>query len=204
MPLSLPEQRLAHLPPSSFSPHLFPTSYSVRDFRHLQSATAEKFGCRCQFCLWLCRGLRFAFRHRLCLFFWRQIPSPCQTLSLFHLPPDLRCSLRLLLALLLSACCWLCSCLPVVGFALVTMLFCFALVVPVFGYALSVLLIFTCCWVCSSRGRRTRVASFLPLTTGSLLVVLSLIPPASLCGSLRLRGSLLASSNTTTQHCATS
>ena len=67
-------------------------------------------------------------------------------------------------------------------------------------FALSVLLIFTCCWVCSSRGPRTRVASFLllttgflavvpslvSLTTGSLAVVPSLLPPASLCGSLRL------------------
>ena len=196
MPLSLPEQRLAHLPPSSFSPHLFPTSYSVRDFRHLQFCHRGK--------VWVSMSvlplalswpsLRFS-TSSLPFFFWRQIPSPCQTLSLFHLPPDLRCSLRLLLALLVSACCWFCSCHPA---------FCFALVVPVFGYALSVLLIFPCCWVCSSRGHRTRVASFLPLTTGSLLVVLSLIPPASLCGILRLRGSLLASSNTTTQHCATS
>ena len=51
---------------------------------------------------------------------------------------------------------------------------------------------FPCCWVCSSRGPRTHVAFFLLLTTGSLAVVLSLLPPASLCGSLRRRGSLLS------------
>ena len=62
-----------------------------------------------------------------------------------------------------------------------------ALVLPAVGYALSVLLIFSCCWVCSSRGLCTRVASFLLLTTDSLAVVLSLIPPASLCGSLRFQ-----------------
>ena len=37
-----------------------------------------------------------------------------------------------------------------------------------------------------------RVAFILLLTTGSLAVVLNLLPPASLCGSLRLRGSLLS------------
>ena len=66
--------------------------------------------------------------------------------------------------------------------------------------------IFSCCWACSSRGPRSRVAFFLllttdslavdpsliPFTTGSLAVFLPLFPPASLCGSLRLRGSLLS------------
>ena len=76
--------------------------------------------------------------------------------------------------MLLSACCWLCSCLA-------------------------------CCCPRPSRGPRTRVAFFLglthcslavgsliALTTGSLAVVLSLLPPASRCGSLRFRGSLLS------------
>ena len=73
----------------------------------------------------------------------------------------------------------------------------YALDLPAVGCALSVLLIFPCCWVCSSRGPRIRVASFLLLTTGSLAEVPSLLPPPSLFGSLRLRGSLPASSNTT-------
>ena len=47
--------------------------------------------------------------------------------------------------------------------------------------------------LCSSRGPCIRVTSFL-LTTGSFAVVLSLILPVSLCGSLRLRDSLLAPS----------
>ena len=85
-------------------------------------------------------------------------------------------------SMILSACCWLCSCLACCWL-------CSCL--PAVGYALSILLIFPCCWVCSSRGPRTHVAFFL-LTTGSLAVVLSLIPQASLCGSLRLRGSLLS------------
>ena len=42
------------------------------------------------------------------------------------------------------------------------------------------------------------------LSLFSVLCLLVSPPPALLCGSLRLRGSLLASSNTTTQHCATS
>ena len=118
--------------------------------------------------------------------------------------------------MLFSACCGfaldclllVCSCLPVVGYALVLPAVGHALVLPAVGYALSVLLIFPCCWVCSSFGPCTRVAFFLllttgslavvpsliPLTTGSLAVVPFLIPPASLCGSLRLRGSLLAPS----------
>ena len=65
------------------------------------------------------------------------------------------------------------------------------LVLPAVGYALSVLLIFPWCWVCSSCSPRTRVAFFLLLTTGSLAVVQSLIPPASLCGSLQLPGCLV-------------
>ena len=203
MPLSLPEKRFAPLPPSSFSPHLFPTSYSVRDFRHLQFCHRGK--------VWVSMSvLPLALSWPSLRFSTSSLPfflaTDSFTVSDFEsFPSSSRSSMLsspavgfarvcLLLALLVSACCWL-SCHPA---------FCFALVVPVFGYALSVLLIFPCCWVCSSRGHRTRVASFLPLTTGSLLVVLSLIPPASLCGSLRLRGSLLASSNTTTQHCATS
>ena len=172
LPLSLPEKRLVHLPPSSFSPHLFSTSDSIRNFPVTSgSATAEK--------VWVSMSVvpsalswpsfRFSASSLPC--FSRQIPSPSQTLSLFHLPPDLRCSFRLWLAMLFS--CWLLA---------------------------LVLLIFPCCWACSSHGHRTRVASFLllttgclavvlsliPLNTGSLAVVLSLIPPASLCGSLQL------------------
>ena len=83
--------------------------------------------------------------------------------------------------------------LPTVGFALVLPTVGFALVLLAVGYALTVLLISPCCWVCSSHGPRTRVASsanvFLLLTTCSLAVVPSLIPPASLCGSLRLSAS---------------
>ena len=82
---------------------------------------------------------------------------------------------------------------PAVGFALVLPAVGYALVLPAVGYALSVLLIFHSCWVRSSRGHRTRVASLLHPTTDSLAEVLSLLPPA-----------LLASFNTTTQHCATS
>ena len=38
----------------------------------------------------------------------------------------------------------------------------------------------------------SRFPSLIPLATGSLAVVLFLLPPASLCGSLRLRGSRLS------------
>ena len=71
----------------------------------------------------------------------------------------------------------------------------------------------------SSSGHHWRCWSWFflfPVWTHSLLVVIWAIcalhvascerrvPPASLCGRLRLRGSILASSNTTTQHYATS
>ena len=65
--------------------------------------------------------------------------------------------------------------------------------------------------------RQSDVASFFFLvTTGAVgrgsfsVLCLNSLPahrdlsPAALCGSLRLRGALLASSNTTIQHCATS
>ena len=119
----------------------------------------------------LCRSLWFAFRRRLGLVFLA-IDSFTVSDFLPHLPPDLRCPFRLLLALPFS---------PAVGYALVLL---------AVGHALSGLLISRCCWVCSSRGPRTRVASsahvFLLLTTDSQAVV------PSLCGSLRLRGSLLS------------
>ena len=82
--------------------------------------------------------------------------------------------------------------LPAVGDALVLPAVGEALVLLAVGYALSVLLFFTCCWVCSSRGPRTRIVFFLATTTGSLALVPSLLPPASLCGSLRLCSSLLS------------
>ena len=82
--------------------------------------------------------------------------------------------------------------LPAVGYVLVLPFVGDALVLLAVGCALSVLLIFTCCWVCSSRGPPTRIVFFLLLTTGSLALVLSLLPPASICGSLRLRSSPLS------------
>ena len=147
MSLSFPEKRLARLPPSSFSPHLFPTSDSVRNFPVTSgSVTAERFGCRCRFCLRLCRSLRFAFRHRLCL----ALVVGSFTVSDFESLPSSSKS-----SMLFS---------PAVGYALVLPAVGYALVLPAVGYTLSVL----CCWACSSRGHRTRVASsfFSPLTLG--------------------------------------
>ena len=190
VPLSLPEKRFVHLPPSSSSPHLFPTSDSVRNFPVTSgSVTAERFGCRCRFCLRLCRSLRFAFRHRLCLEFGDRFLRRVRLV-----PSSSKSSMRFS---------------PSAGFALV---------LPAVGFAL--LGSFHHCSRSSmffSRGHRTRVALLHSsrhklvgcgsvsdsLTTGSLAAVSSLIPPASLCGGLRLRGPLLASS-TTAQHCATS
>ena len=80
--------------------------------------------------------------------------------------------------------------LPAVGCALVLFAVGCALVLPAVGYVLSVLLIFPCCWVCSSRGHRTRVASFLLLTTDSLAVVSSLLP--LITGSLAVMLSLFS------------
>ena len=147
LPLSLPEKRLVHLPPSSFSPHLFPASDSVRNFPVTSgSVTAERFGHRCRFCLRLCRRPSFRFLASSLPCFWRQIPSLCQTLSLFHL-------LQIFDAIF--ACCWLCSSLA-------------------------------CCWLCSFGSfdfpllvgmlfsRSSYPCCFLPLTTDSRAVVLSL------------------------------
>ena len=72
--------------------------------------------------------------------------------------------------------------LPAVGYALVCLLL---------AMLLSVLFIISPDRRCSSRRPRTRADSFLLLTSGSLGVVPSLLPPASLCGSLHLPGCLV-------------
>ena len=74
---------------------------------------------------------------------------------------------------------------PAVGGALVLPAVGYALVLPAVGFAILP-------GLCSSRRPRTRVAFFPLLTTGSLAVVLSLLPPASLSGCFPLRGSLLS------------
>ena len=181
--LSLPEKRHALLPPASFSPHLFPISDSVRTSLSLPFLTTRAFALAFFSAVGSAIHLVVAFGSLCGVVSALLLVTDSFRVSDFvsHLPPDLRCSFRLLLAMLLSACCWKSSCLP----------------------ALSVLLIFTCCWRCSSRGPRTRVALFL-LTTGSLAVVshrwlfgcgsVSASSPASLCGGLRFRGSHLSPS----------
>ena len=117
------------------SPHLSPISDSVRNFPITSgSVMAEKFGCRfrfgigfrlslrlcCQFCLRLGRSLWFAFRRRLCLAFSERFlhgvrlcfPSSSRSSMLFS-PPVGFALVCLRLAMFLSACCWLCSCLPI-------------------------------------------------------------------------------------------
>ena len=127
LPLSLPGKHLAHLPPSSFSPHLSPISDSFRNFPVTSGSVfdAERFGCRfhlgigfrlslrpyCRFCFRFFRSLWLAFRRRLCLAFGDRFLHGVR-LNLPDLPPDLRCSC-LACGWLSSclACGWLCSCL---------------------------------------------------------------------------------------------
>ena len=140
VPLSLPEKRLARLPPSSFSPHLFPTSDSVRSFPVTSgSVTAERCGGRCRFCLRLCRSLRFAFRHRICLAFGDRSftvsdfdPFPSSSRSSMLFSPAVGSALLL----------------PAVGFALVLPAVGHALLLPVVGSVL-VLPVLAFCWPCS-------------------------------------------------------
>ena len=129
LPLSLPVKRLVHLPPSSFSPHLFSTSDSVRNFPVTSgSATAEKIGCRCRLCLRLWRSLRFAFRHYICLAFGDSFLLRVRlcVFSIFLQIFDALFAGGWLCSCL--ACCWLCSCL-----ACCWLCSCLA-----------------CCWLCSS------------------------------------------------------
>ena len=136
------------------------------------------------------------------------ITSPCPCWTSTSLAAAFFCTVFLLVLRLgsvvvlwfaLPACCWLCSS--------------------------------ACCWLCSFRFFSSSLQIFvffslssypcclffILLATGSLAVVPSVIlshhwlfgcgsfcasSPASLCGSLRLRGSFLASSTITTQRCA--
>ena len=106
--------------------------------------------------------------------------------------------------------------LPVVGLALLLPAVGFALLLPAVGFALlGSFHRFSPSRRLSAALRAHRrfdvlLAVLVPVllhlvllfTTDSLAVVPSLLPPASLCGSLHLPGCLACTSNTTTQHCA--
>ena len=161
LPLLLPEKRLAHLLPSSFSPHLSLTSDSVRNSPVTSGCvTAEVFGCRCRFCLRLWRSLRFvsvvgsafgfdvAFGSILGFVSTLLLAISSFTVSDFESCPSSSRSSRLFspdvgFALVLPTVgCVLV--LPTVGCVLVLPAVGFALVLPAVVVALSVLWIFSC------------------------------------------------------------
>ena len=86
--------------------------------------------------------------------------------------------------------------LPAVGYALVLSAVGFALL-PAVGFALRAVLVLLLLYFILLVSDSLTTGSF---GCGSVCATSSV----SLCGSLRLRGSFLASPNTTTQHCATS